>query len=218
MFWIFTFSWKKKLNQCRGRPQGTRSKISSYDNICMFIVICFLSRTKYCITKKVLNSKHYSNSAVSPDFVSNNGINFKYQSSFQTFLVYAIQSLCWIFSISKHRSKNAMLSDMLAKERWDEGTDSKTSPVLSPACMPQAAQYLGRLSPFRGTADLSALTSVIFTENPPSPNRQRGHLWSGWQKSLKQVSFAVLREMRLLHILQAVSEGCKGPKIIFDVW
>lgn len=181
MFWIFIFSWKKKLNQCRGRPQGTRSKISSHAKICIFTIICFPSHSKCNITEKVLISKHYSNSSVSPDFAPSNGINFNYWSTFQTFLVYAIQSLCQIFSISKHRSNNAMPSDMLAKERWDDGTDSKTLLLpCSTACMAQAALYLGRLSPFKGTADLSVLTTVIFTENPPSPNRQRGYLGAGW--------------------------------------
>lgn len=60
-----------------------------------------------------------------------------------------------------------------------------TAPALSTACTAQAAQYLGGLSPFKGTgasADVSALATVIFTENPHSPNRigrQRGYLKAG---------------------------------------
>ena len=66
-----------------------------------------------------------------------------------------------------------------------KGKAANAAPALSTACMAQAAQYLGRLFPFKGTAasaDLSALTIGTFAENPPYPNRigrQRGYLRAG---------------------------------------
>lgn len=46
-----------------------------------------------------------------------------------------------------------------------------SAPALSTLHVAQAAQYLGRLSPFKGApVDLGALTTVVFTGNPPSPN------------------------------------------------
>lgn len=47
----------------------------------------------------------------------------------------------------------------------------------------QAAQYLGRFFPFKGApVDLGALTTVVFTGNPPSPNstgKQKTYLTAG---------------------------------------
>lgn len=153
-----------------------------------YFVICFPFQSKYWISRSIKFQVYYRNSAVSPDFASNNGIIYNYCSNFETFFVlwHTVMSPDIFHKPASAKQCNAFWPAGRREVSW-RVKQQDTAPSLPAAWTAQAAQCLGRqiisFQRHRASADLSALATAIFAENPPSPNRigrQRGYLRAGW--------------------------------------